>query len=186
MKELSDQEFHRLLDAVERKEALPPDLPADDNADLEFAERLFALRPVLRRADYPVAGRSRTPRAALQHGLVWRFAAVVLLALALLAAFALGRSGTANAEIFGSPGLAEDMAWISPIPVIFEGERYEPAAFQVLYEEELRDVELVLVLDGDENDLPIFRAFRSREDARLFLDERQGAPLHDELPKANK
>jgi hypothetical protein len=46
MRELSDQEFHAWLNAVERGGELPATLPVDDAADLAWARRLLTLRAV--------------------------------------------------------------------------------------------------------------------------------------------
>ncbi|MDT8307044.1 MAG: hypothetical protein RRC07_14025 [Anaerolineae bacterium] len=76
-------------------------------------------------------------------------------------------------ELLQLPG---DGPWQSPVPVIFEGEWYEPETFNRLLEDQLQGVNLFLVPDEDEVGADILYAFRSAEEAQLFLEETRGIP----------
>lgn len=170
MTQLSDPEFQEWLNAVERKERIPSSLSADDVADLQFAQYLFEHRAV---APPVLRGKSRSKRivaALTQQQWGWRLATVALLVLLLLVAFG-DSSGTARAQIFKALGLDDDQLWVATLPVIFEGERYDPEAFNWLFQERLQEETLILVPDKDEDGYPILFAFQTPEEARLFLEE---------------
>lgn len=184
MKQVTDQDFDQWLTAVERDKELPATIAPDDAADLRLARSLFSLRSPVPRTVLPVVARSQVYAATQERRRIWRLAGAAVLVVLMLAV-AIGSSGDARAQILTSLGLAEEEAWVTPIPVIFEGQRYEPAAFQLLYEEELQEVDLVFVLGSDERRYPILFAFRSPEEARLFLNKRQGAPQGKDHADAN-
>lgn len=170
MTQLSDPEFQEWLNAVERREHIPSSLPPDDVADLQFAQYLFEHRAV---APPVLRGKFRSKgmvKALTQQQWGWRLATVALLVLLLLVAFS-GSSGTARAQLFKALGLEDDQLWVATLPVIFEGKRYDPEAFNRLVQERLQEETLILVPDEDEDGYPILFAFRTPEEARLFLEE---------------
>ncbi len=103
MSGLSDQEFHTWLNAVERGEALPANLPADDGADLALAGRLWTLQVaptscLAARVQQIPAASSLSFRIRTMG---WRWASLgVVVALALMAAFIFTPARTWAQEIF--------------------------------------------------------------------------------------
>lgn len=172
MKQLPDDEFDKWLNAIEHGEEIPPTLAPDDAADLRFARRLFGLRAAAPQPVFPDLARSQQ---RLTGQRAWRLAAAALFVLLMLAA-AISSSGSARAQILKSLGVTDDDSWFSPVPVIFEGRRYEGEAFNSLYRAQLQEVDLVLVPDEDEDGNPILYAFRSPEEARQFLIKTRGIP----------
>jgi hypothetical protein len=86
MSGLSDQEFQTWLSAVERGEAPPPDLPADDVADLKLAGRLWTLQAaatprLAARIQRIAARRSLSPRLGMTG---WRWASLGIVAVLIL------------------------------------------------------------------------------------------------------
>lgn len=87
MSGLSDREYHAWLSAVERGEALPADLSADDAADLALAGRLLALRAapspgLMTRVRQTVVDPSSSPRLIGMMG--WRWAGAGVIAVLVL------------------------------------------------------------------------------------------------------
>lgn len=175
MNQVSDQEFNEWLDAIEKKADMPSSLPEGDAADLKLAQRLFDLRLDPPQAIFHNRRVFQSPLLGRRRQWVGRLVAAATLGILLLA-IAISSSGTVRAQILRSLGLNDDVPWVSPVPVMFEGKRYEPEAFDRLVQERLQEVDLVLVPDEDENGQPILYAFRTPEEARLFLEQTRGVP----------
>ncbi len=141
MSSISDQEFQTWLSAVERGEAPPPDLPADDAADLDLAGRLWTLQaaPTARlaaRVQRIAAGPSISPRIPPRVGLTgwrgWRWASLGIIAvLALMITLGFAPARTWAQEMFQRfgvtflPGLMPN--WEASLPEIVPTR--SPAAF---------------------------------------------------------
>ncbi|MEZ4519168.1 MAG: hypothetical protein R3C44_20890 [Chloroflexota bacterium] len=119
MNPLSDSAFDKWLDAVEDGMDIPASLPAEDTADLQLAQDLFALRvkapPELLRHTHEQPALTQSPRR-------WSIrpaAAIVFGILFLVGALLFSRPGT---QTLDSLSLAKNKVWIALNTVMFDTE----------------------------------------------------------------
>lgn len=96
-----------------------------------------------------------------------------------LAAVALLVLGFGVLDSLASLGATEDEEpWQSPVPVIFEGTRYEAQAFNELLTTDLSGQELILLPAENREMEPFLYAFRTVDDAMEFIMETREVPDH--------
>lgn len=166
MTPLSDQEFCEQLDAIEGNQDVPGHLSPEDTADLQLAQRLFALRTHPATDLRPVTS---TPVASKRSPRLWTLRPATVLLIAAILLVVIGAFSMIGARTLNSLRLARNEVWFPPDTVIFEGRRYDLREFERLIEDRHLEETLIIVLDTDRQGEQTFYAFANRDQALRFL-----------------